>query len=43
MRGGSSTLLGEVNVEPALAMVDLVKLPFALLDAWSLMVIFDLD
>jgi hypothetical protein len=35
--GGSCTILGEVNVEPALMMVVLVKLPFALLDVWSLM------
>jgi hypothetical protein len=42
MQGGSRTILGEVNVVPALTMVDLVRLSSALLDAWSLMMIFDL-
>jgi hypothetical protein len=37
LTGGSNANLREENVEPALTMLDLVRLPFALLFAWSFM------
>ncbi len=44
MTGGRNTLFGEVIVEPALTMVDLAKVPSALLDVLFLMVkLFDLE